>query len=68
MYLCSPCPLSWSVYKVNFTFTVPIKSTDESPLPLAGMQPTFARVVQLRFSRIICNNADIYKLGKKYDV
>jgi hypothetical protein len=51
LYLYSLSALSWPVYKVNFT--VPIKSTDESPLPLVGMQPTLARVLQLRFRRII---------------
>lgn len=49
-------------------FTVPIKSTDESPLPLAGMQPTFIRFLKLRFRPIILINIDIYKLGMKYDM
>jgi hypothetical protein len=52
---------------VKFTFTIPIKSTEESPLPLAGMQPPVARFLQLRFRHIVCIDVDIFKLGKKYD-
>ena len=38
---------------MNFTFTIPVESTDENLLPLAGMQPTVARVLRLRYRRII---------------